>query len=723
MPNQQSEATLVHPDRQQVIAFGQGKLADAAAAEIEKHVAECVTCCGLLKQINDDTLVELARAAAGNTPGPARTPGRTEAWAPNTQPAKVQLQLDEIPPELRDHPRYRIVERLGEGGMGVVYKAEHRMMERLVALKVISLDFTANPTAVDRFRQEVRAAAKLSHANIVTAHDAEQAGDLHFLVMEYVEGISLARLVQKKGPLPPAQVALFVRQVAQGLHHAHTHNMIHRDIKPHNLMVTRKGQVKILDFGLARFANLTGTHLTKAEMVVGTPDYMAPEQARDSRKVDTRTDLYSLGCTMYFLLTGQPPFEAESAIALMFKHCEDEPVPVSEFRDDVPEELLAIMRKLMAKNPADRYQTPAEAATSLMPFIRPLSQSLDLTQKAALEDEVPVAELLDGSASPTMEESRKTVPTVKRPPKRRPKVKSWRKKLPMVRLGILLLILGMLAALLVAKQWPENSNDGGPPDNRQAALQSSQPRQPAREEGRREVQPSRPSSRPPERPSGDQPIPPTNKQDDGPAVVVPGDSHGSGNRQPPPSTGDRRVLFLLPEKLYYADYGPVRDVLEREGCKVETASYVAECYATDQGGRSVKPDYSTLDQLRGANYDAIVFVGEDPVPYANLQLPSSRQAGRLLKEMQQADKYITAICKGQYILLQHGYLTGKRKAFSKYVGEGLKRNPREEKAQNYFQGAEWKQVVVHDKLITGSGPEAAQEFGQTLAAELKKVRK
>jgi serine/threonine protein kinase len=272
-----------------------------------------------------------------------------------------------LAPELAHHPRYRVVELLGEGGMGTVYQAEHRIMKRRVALKVINSRLVDSPIAVERFRREVQAAALLSHPNIVIAHDAECVGDIHFLVMELVDGVSLDRLVARKGALPVAHACDYARQAALGLQHAHEHGMVHRDIKPQNLMLTPEGQVKILDFGLARFAsenNLIGL-LTESGAMAGTPDYIAPEQAEDARQADIRADIYSLGCTLYFLLTGQPPFPHGSAFQKFLAHHKQAPRPLTEFRDDLPSGLLAVFERMTAKDPAGRYQTPAEVDRAL----------------------------------------------------------------------------------------------------------------------------------------------------------------------------------------------------------------------------------------------------------------------------------------------------------------------------------------------------------------------
>ena len=282
-----------HPSADTLKAFGLGQLPPGDCAALEEHVRQCGTCCDLLAQVDGDTFLELARAAV------------------HTPPDVVTVA--ELP-ELANHSRYRIVGPLGQGGMGIVYKAEHKVMGRTVALKVINRELTADPKAVERFRREVKAAAQLNHPNIVTAHDAEEAGGLHFLVMEYVDGQSLDKFVARRGPLPITLACQFVRQTALGLNHAHQQGLVHRDIKPQNLMVTRKGQIKILDFGLARLLEQTRTrpHITAPNLVVGTPDYISPEQARDSSTIDVRADLYSLGCTFYYLLTARVPFPGDS---------------------------------------------------------------------------------------------------------------------------------------------------------------------------------------------------------------------------------------------------------------------------------------------------------------------------------------------------------------------------------------------------------------------------
>jgi tRNA A-37 threonylcarbamoyl transferase component Bud32 len=256
--------------------------------------------------------------------------------------------------------------------MGAVYLAEHLVMGRRVALKTINTRLLERPDAVGRFHREVQAAAKLAHPNVVTAYDAEQAGDLHFLIMEYVEGVSLADHARRLGPLPVDQACALVGQAALGLQHAHEQGLVHRDIKPHNLMLTPRGQVKVLDFGLAHFARQEDAQgesaLTATGTILGTADYIAPEQTSSSRAVDIRADVYSLGCTLYFLLTGRVPFPGGTLIDKCLRHATQAPPPVSSLRPGLPAGLVAVVERMMAKRPEDRFPTPADVFRALRPF-------------------------------------------------------------------------------------------------------------------------------------------------------------------------------------------------------------------------------------------------------------------------------------------------------------------------------------------------------------------
>jgi serine/threonine protein kinase len=271
--------------------------------------------------------------------------------------------------------QYRLLDELGRGGMGRVYKALHTIMGRVVALKVIAQELVSDPVAVEWFHREVRASTQLNHPNIVMAFDANEAEGLHFLVMEYVHGVTLDALVKQYGPLPVTHACALMRQAALGLQHAHEKGMVHRDIKPGNLLIPYpEGDqppdvlVKILDFGLARLQGKSkgDTIALRGQAgVLGTPDYIAPEQSRDIHSADIRSDLYSLGCAFYFALAGRVPFPGENAMEKLIKHMMEQPEPLEKMRPEVPAAVAGIVRRLMTKDPANRYQKPAELVQEL----------------------------------------------------------------------------------------------------------------------------------------------------------------------------------------------------------------------------------------------------------------------------------------------------------------------------------------------------------------------
>jgi formylglycine-generating enzyme required for sulfatase activity/serine/threonine protein kinase len=269
---------------------------------------------------------------------------------------------------------YRILQKLGEGGMGAVFKAQHEHLDKTVAIKVLSTAVTNQSDAVARFRREMKAVGKLSHPNIVQAHDAGEISGTHYLAMEFIDGADLLQHVRDRGPMSVVNACKAVRQAALALAAAHGAGLVHRDIKPSNLLVARNGQIKLLDLGLARLAGEASQHtsdLTTAGQAFGTPDYMAPEQWHDAHSADARTDLYALGCTLHFLLTGRAPYGNDShrsAANKMKGHLIDVPPDLKAARNDVPDEVVAIYQKLMAKNPEERYQTGVELAEALAPF-------------------------------------------------------------------------------------------------------------------------------------------------------------------------------------------------------------------------------------------------------------------------------------------------------------------------------------------------------------------
>jgi serine/threonine protein kinase len=354
--------------------------------------------------------------------------------------------------------QYRILEELGRGGMGHVYKAVHQTMGRFVALKILAPQLTQTEKARDLFHREVRAAAKLHHPNIVTAYDASPPGDPRvFLVMEYVDGPNLSRLVREQGPLPVEQACEYVRQAAVGLDYAHNMGLIHRDVKPGNLLLqqnTGGPQIKILDFGLALVtageAGSPDSVVGAANTVLGTPDYVSPEQARDQYNVDRRSDLYSLGCTFFHLLTGEPPFPGGTGIEKLQRQGTEPPPAVRSKRPDVPEPVAAIVHKLLAKNPKWRYQTGGELAAELAivlgkkgewttparPTPKPRPKPQPAPEPELDDDDEPLsdpsADSLDSRELPE-EPSASTVPTAAMStretpsPRRRPKPKKKRK--------------------------------------------------------------------------------------------------------------------------------------------------------------------------------------------------------------------------------------------------------------------------------------------------------
>jgi serine/threonine protein kinase len=263
--------------------------------------------------------------------------------------------------------KYRLLELIGAGGMGAVYLCEHTLMKRLVALKVLPFEKLEDPSSLERFHREARAVAALDHPNIVRAYDIDTHEKLHFLVMEYVDGNSLQDIIARHGPMDPVRAAHYIAQSAVGLQHAHELGMVHRDIKPGNVLLDRTGVIKILDMGLARFFNKQQDSVTEKyddKCVLGTADYLAPEQAVCS-SVDIRADVYSLGGTLYFMLTGQTPFPDGTIAAKLVAHQTRDPRPVETYRSDIPPGIAEVLRRMLAKEPAERYQEPIEVAEAL----------------------------------------------------------------------------------------------------------------------------------------------------------------------------------------------------------------------------------------------------------------------------------------------------------------------------------------------------------------------
>jgi serine/threonine protein kinase/WD40 repeat protein len=387
----------VHPTEQTLLAYGLGHLDDASAESVHDHLESCSDCRRRLAELSSDRVLGRPREVQGRprSPGPlmSSTAGLSilaagAAGSPPPPPAST------LPPGLADHPDYEITRELGRGGMGVVYLARNRLMGRMEVLKVVGSHLTNRGAGLDRFLGEIRNAARLHHPNIVTAYSALRIGESLVLAMEYVEGLDLSRLVKAKGQLPVVHACNYTQQAALGLQHADEHGMVHRDIKPSNLMLTRQGDralIKVLDFGLAkvRSEGAVDVSLTHEGQMLGTPDYIAPEQIRDARRADIRADIYSLGCTLYYLLTGGPPFRGECLYDILQAHQSMEAMPLNLKRPEVPMELAALVAKMMAKDPERRFQRPRDVARALAPFFK----------KGTLALQSPEAEVSHGGQS------------------------------------------------------------------------------------------------------------------------------------------------------------------------------------------------------------------------------------------------------------------------------------------------------------------------------------
>ncbi len=363
--------------------FLEGSVSDAESDQISKHVVECPNC---------DRVLCTLESEQGDVLRTLREGVRTESLL--QEPEFEQLrntarlgQADTIaPPDADEHPEtgkrlrdYRLVRKIGEGGMGTVYQAFHVHLAKHVALKILPADKLRSRQSVSRFRQEMRAVGKVNHPNVVSASDAGTVDGQHFLVMELVQGADLARIIHDRGPLNVADACEIVRQAAIGLQHAHDNGLVHRDVKPSNIMLALDGSVKLLDLGLAGLnntelestANVVVTdRLTSVGQIMGTLDYMAPEQITASPQVDGKADVYALGATLFQLLTGRTPCgdRSESTPERIEAVLQKPPLDIATLRDDVPEELRALLLKMLAKNPEDRPQAAVDVAGELQRF-------------------------------------------------------------------------------------------------------------------------------------------------------------------------------------------------------------------------------------------------------------------------------------------------------------------------------------------------------------------
>ncbi|MCW2517576.1 MAG: Serine/threonine protein kinase, partial [Mycobacterium sp.] len=265
--------------------------------------------------------------------------------------------------------RYELGEILGFGGMSEVHLARDVRLHRDVAVKVLRADLARDPSFYLRFRREAQNAAALNHPAIVAVYDTGEAetatGPLPYIVMEYVDGVTLRDIVHNDGPIEPRRAIEIIADACQALNFSHQHGIIHRDVKPANIMMSKAGAVKVMDFGIARALHDGGVSVTQTAAVIGTAQYLSPEQAR-GETVDARSDVYSLGCVLYEVLTGEPPFVGDSPVAVAYQHVREDPLPPSERNPDLSPELDAVVLKALAKNPDNRYQTAADMRTDLI---------------------------------------------------------------------------------------------------------------------------------------------------------------------------------------------------------------------------------------------------------------------------------------------------------------------------------------------------------------------
>ncbi len=627
---------MTHPDGKKLEAFGQGRLNPQEMEAVADHVSKCDLCCAALRSVKDDTFIEIAKSAKEHYPTSVSPMNETHPSPRSPSPDDKQS----IPEELKDHPRYEVFGLIGSGGMGMVYKARHRLMDRTVAIKVIHRKFTTGSSAAKRFQREVKAGAKLDHPNIVAAFDADQAGNSHFLVMEFVEGKSLDRILEETGPLPVPIACDYILQAATGLQHAHEQGMVHRDIKPHNLMLTPNGKIKILDFGLARMVDpdSSGTSpnaITAPDMLVGTPDYLAPEQSRSGRRVDIRSDLYSLGCTFYQVLTGWPPFAGGNAYEKLAKHNEAKPIPVDKRRPDIPAPVAAIVHKLLAKKPEDRFAVPAELEKAISEFLEKIQAQ---PHKALPVNVAPTAQ-------PGFSFSNRATIPGSAP---RPTSSSGRGRV----LILLLLIMAFIASGIASWYFFF----------------------------RGKTTPS---------------IPP----DDSPMATV--------------------LYVLPPEGVWYPDFAPVRDILEKNRMQVVVASTqkgLCKLHPKSEG-RSVRAEIALDGTVKAEKYDAIVFAGYHVNDFLS-ENPATKNVRDLLGNMVEVEgKTVGAICFGMKILGGHNVLRGLDMPESKHF----------QGSQDYkdygVKKLSQQAVLVQGSIVLGRGPEEAEEFGKILVDVIKKRSK
>ncbi len=407
--------------------WADGSLSGPERDEIESHLADCPRCVATTETFvpSGEATEAPGKADSGDGSFVVKVPRRGDSAgasdvdnAPTTRDSTAS-ELQDMRPGDRLGP-YRIVRKLGQGGMGAVYEAVHEHLAKNVAIKVLPHSLTHSQDAIGRFRREMKAVGQLNHPNIVQAFDAGEIAGTQYLAMEYIDGQDLTQVVASRGTLSVANACKVVRQSAAALAAAHAAGLVHRDLKPSNLLLTRSGQVKLLDLGLALLGDdgQTAGHLTTAGQSFGTPDYMAPEQWEDAHSADARTDLYALGATLYFLLTGRPPFMSDKCRTVASKmraHLLEDVPELRQLRPDVPDDVAAIYRKLMAKSPADRFQTAEDVAAAVAPFASSRAVAADESRQATTARTVQKTMQVSASAPTQRQIFRDPQPSAGRP--------------------------------------------------------------------------------------------------------------------------------------------------------------------------------------------------------------------------------------------------------------------------------------------------------------------
>ncbi len=694
-----------HPTSEQLVAFGQGRLSADDAAHVEIHLEHCSTCCERMSNVTcDDKLARLARdvhahreassvgelslAATRIEQSSSHTADEiNKNWPNSDNRSTAEKSGDErIPVELQNHSRYRVIRILGRGGMGVVWLAEHLMMRRLVALKVIGSKFIADRAAVERFYLEVRAAAKLKHSNIVTAFDAEQAGELHFLVMEYVDGLSLAEYVLQHGPLSIEMACDVIRQTCFGLSHAHRNGMIHRDIKPQNLMLEGGSVVRILDFGLAKLAIPEGpvsqtakteVRLTAVGMVLGTPDYMAPEQAIDASSADVRSDIYSLGCTWFFLLTGKAPFEGCSFEQMLAGGVRSRIAALKKLCSESPPRLLRLVERMMAEKLEDRPRSAEDVIraineildsgqkpntlTPAIPNTQSEQRSVSLEAKAQASADLPGTKVKSRDAEATRSPGRsgakqsdaheqrtslrsqgsRSRPATSGNAENKRRARTQRKPIHkwIAVAGVSVLLI--LAGVLVANSGVFRANNNAKTDSMSESPQMPLPN-----------------------PAGSLKSEGTEIADLPAASAVTSlpDSIPARSAQPNDSrqTGRHRILFMVQARdFYWPHVGPLTQLLRDNDCEVVWISWSSTATVLNNPQDTVR-NLLLFNDVNPADYDALIISGGEGLIRLTEKNADADEAERITSQMHKDGKPIIALVAGPAVLAKMKLLDGVR---------------------------------------------------------------